>query len=555
VCGCLGVLGVFDGVYAWLVEHALVLTAIGELFAILGVPLALLIWGVPFFRPRTPPPIQSAEALPAVAKLTIADFLEIRRQMRADLLQELKIADPSEAVILRARVDELERQIADPEPALATALEENARLKAQLDREGSYIGAEKLADAKAAVDRLDYRMADEIFAEIEERQKIEVQIAARAVFGRGEIAEAEVRWRDAATHYTRAASLDPTPQTLHKATQFAQLAGDYARAERLAAAYLALACAGDDPETLSRALGQSATVAFRMARYVEAEGLFRQALEIDRTTIGEMHPDYAAGLSSLSEVLMAEGHYTEAEALSRQALEIDRVANSKLQAVDARHLNNLAGVVHAQGRHAEAEDLYRQALEIDRITKGELHPAFATRLNNLGNVVMVQGRHAEAEALYRQALTIGGATIGEVHPDYATRLNNLGRVVQAQGRYSDAEELFRQALEIGRATIGELHPDSATRLNNLAAVVQAQSRHMEAEWLYRQAIETDRATIGETHPNYATHLNNLGVLLAEMERFDEAREMLAQALAIRRATLPPGHPDIAGTEGHLARLP
>ena len=548
-------LGVFDGVYAWLVEHALVLGALVALATIIGRPFAMMKWVIPVFRKQTLPPVDSTEASPAGAKLTISDFLEIRRQMRTDLLQELKIADPSEAVILRARVDELERQIADPEPALAAALEENTRLKAQLDREGSYLGAEKLADAKAAVDRLDYSVADEIFAEIEERQKIEVQIAARAAFGRGEIAEAEVRWHDAATHYTRAASLDPTPQTLSKATDFAQMAGDYARAQLLAADYLALARAGDDPETLSRALGQSADVAFRMGRYVEAEGLFRKASETDRATIGELHPDYAAVLSSLSEVLMAQGRYTAAEALSRQALQTDYAANGKLHPVHAMHLNNLAGAVHAQGRHAEAEDLYRQALEIDRITKGELHPAFAMRLNNLGNVVMAQGRHAEAEALYRQALTIGGATIGEVHPDYATRLNNLGRVVQAQGRYSDAEELFRQALEIGRATIGELHPDSATRLNNLAVVVQAQGRQMEAEGLYRQAIETDRATIGEAHPNYATHLNNLRVLLAEMDRFDEAREMLSKALAIRRATLPPGHYYIADTEVYLARLP
>lgn len=247
--------GVFDGVYAWLVEHALVLGAIAALVAIVGALFAIMKWVIPVFRKQTLPPVDSTEASPAGAKLTISDFLEIRRQMRADLLQELKIADPSEAVILRARVDELERQIADPEPALAAALEENARLKELLTRAGNQIGADRLRAASAALDRLDYQLADEIFAEIEERQKIEVQIGARAAFGRGEIAEAEVRWQDAATHYARAASLDPTPQTLSKATDFAQMAGDYARAQRLAAEYLALARAGGGPHSSVPCLG------------------------------------------------------------------------------------------------------------------------------------------------------------------------------------------------------------------------------------------------------------------------------------------------------------
>ena len=414
-------------------------------------------WVIPVFRKQTLPPVDSKEASPAGVKLTISDFLEIRRQMRTDLLQELKIADPSEAVILRARVDELERQIADPEPALAAALEENARLKARLDREGNYIGAEKLADAKAAVDRLDYSIADEIFAEIEERQKIEVQIAARAAFGRGEIAEAEVRWHDAATHYARAASLDPTPQTLHKATDFAQLVGDYARAQRLAADYLALARAGDDPESLARALDRSATVEWRRGRHAEAEGLFREALDVVRATIGE--------------------------------------GNS----VSPNGLNNLAGVLLAQGRHAEAEGLIRQALEIDHETKGELHPAYATRLSNLGLVVQVQGRHAEAEALYRQALKVGHDTIGERHPEYATRIGNLASVLHAQGRYVEAENLYRQALEISRDTIGERHPEYATRLNNLGVLLGRMVRVDEAREMLSEALAIRRATLPPGH--------------------------------------------------------
>lgn len=80
-----------------------------------------------------------------------------------------------------------------------------------------------------------------------------------------------------------------------------------------------------------------------------AEGLYRDALEIGRKTIGEGHPDYAI------------------------------------------HLNNLAGVVQAQGRFAEAEGLFREALEIDLKTLGKGHPDYAIDLNNLALVVQAQG--------------------------------------------------------------------------------------------------------------------------------------------------------------------
>ena len=86
----------------------------------------------------------------------------------------------------------------------------SVRLEALLERSGNDIGGDRIAQAKAALEKGDYSIADDIFAEIEARNTLAVQETARAAFGRGEIAEEQVRWADAATHYTRAADLDPT---------------------------------------------------------------------------------------------------------------------------------------------------------------------------------------------------------------------------------------------------------------------------------------------------------------------------------------------------------
>ena len=110
------------------------------------------------------------------------------------------------------------------------------------------------------------------------------------------------------------------------------------------------------------------------AQYAEAEPLYKQAMEIRRTALGERHPDYATSL------------------------------------------NNLAVLYHAMGRHAEAEPLYKQAMEICRTALGERHPDYAASLNNLALLYDAMGRHAEAEPLYKQAMEIRRTALGERHP-------------------------------------------------------------------------------------------------------------------------------------------
>ncbi|MEL6425496.1 MAG: tetratricopeptide repeat protein, partial [Pseudomonadota bacterium] len=83
-------------------------------------------------------------------------------------------------------------------------------------------------------------------------------------------------------------------------------------------------------------------------RYDEAEPLYTQAIEIDRNTIGEEHPDFAT------------------------------------------HLNNLAGLYGLTGRYDEAEPLYTQAIEILEATLGPEHPT--TKLGKASYARMIAAR-------------------------------------------------------------------------------------------------------------------------------------------------------------------
>ncbi|MFD1157429.1 tetratricopeptide repeat protein [Roseovarius aestuarii] len=423
-----------DTIWVWAVENAVAIGLIAGVVAI--VEFSLKPFRAFFGLFKIPPKLDLSEDTIGKLKadtpehgprLTVSDFIRIRRELKEELQAELDDAAQEDRTQLRARIAELESQIANPEKALAEAQTRIAELESLLEREGNEIGADRIADAIAALEKGDYSIAKDLFAEIEARAQPDVQRAARAAYGQGEVAEAEIRWHDAAEHYRRAAQLNPTYDSLAKAGVFLRRDGRYKDAIRFEEDLVAFArqeLGDDDPKTAT-ALSNLAESLRGAGEYDRAEKLLNEALEIDKATIGERHPDYATDV------------------------------------------NNLAAVLRVQGRNAEAEKLYRQALEIGKATIGEGHPFYATCLNNLALAVEGQGRHEEAEGLYRQALEIDKATIGEGHPNYAIDLNNLAGVVETQGRYEEAERLYRQALEIFEKSLGPEHPNTIGTRSNL----------------------------------------------------------------------------------------
>ncbi len=417
----------------------------------------------------------------AIIGMTIDQHESILKSREAELRADLTRASDAEKALFRQELDTVLGQMADLETSYQTALDDLRQLRAELDDLEGRVPQDQLDAAQQALLEGDRSKADTLLADVEAQAEGAIKIAAEAAYLRGEIAEQEIRWHDAAEHYARAARLDPTYASLVKASEYLWRAGKYPESIRFGEDLVAVSKRefGEEDERTASAINNFALFVRAQGRFAEAEEYFRQVLEIDRATIGEGHPAHAT------------------------------------------HLNNLAGVVRAQGRHAEAERLYRQAMAIDRVTIGEEHPSYATRLNNLAGVVQAQERYAEAEVLYLKALEIRRATIGESHPAYATHLNNLAGVVEAQERYEEAEMLYRQAIEIDRVTIGEDHPDFAIDLNNLAGVLQAQDRYQEAEGLYRRALQIFEQLLGEDHHYTNDTRENLNVLVTQRKSNDD----------------------------------
>jgi CHAT domain-containing protein/Tfp pilus assembly protein PilF len=311
---------------------------------------------------------------------------------------------------------------------------------------------------------------------------------------------------------------------------------------------------GERHPAFAKSLNNLALLYYSTGEYAAAEPLFKQALEIKRAALGEQHPDFATGLNNLAALYDLIGDYVAAEPLYKQTLEITRATLGEQHPDFAQSLDNLAVLYHSMGNYAAAEPLCKQAMEIRRTVLGEQHPAFAQSLNNLAALYRLMGNYAAAEPFYKQAMEIRCAVPGEQHPDFAQSLDNLAELYRSMGNYAAAEPLCKQAIEICCAALGEQHPNFSTSLGNLALLYESMGNYSAAEPLYKQAMEIKRAALGEQHPDYAQSLDNLAGLYRLMGDYDAAELFYKQAMEIRRTVLGARHPDFATNLNNLAVL-
>lgn len=471
---------------------------------------------------------QTPGAASGMAKATLSRHESTLRAQLAALqsrceaaFHQLRDAPAAEAVALRAELSGLHLAIGETVRRLAQLPWEGAGSEADLSEiltktagTSGLVGLGRLAEAQAALAMGELGAADDIFAELLALNAGPADQTARLAFAQGLIAEAAMRWPDAARHYALAARLDPDLRSLQKARALACTTGDLTVAFRLGKGLMVLAETSGSPEDRAMAMAEHALTLEAQDRPAEAEGILRKAVQNGRATVGPSSPDHARHLAQLARVLEAQDRLSDAENALRKALDVTRATLGEAHPDYAGRLNALAGLLQAQERDTEAEPLHHKALDLARGLAGGPHPVVIDCLTGLAQLAERLGRLPVAEGLYRQAMSLDLALTGRTHPDHAGRLCALAEVVRAGRRMAEAEALFRQALAIDRATIGEAHHDYGVALNNLAGVVEVQGRPDEAEELYAAALAIFRATLGDLHPATLKVTKNFRAMIA-----------------------------------------
>ena len=167
-------------------------------------------------------------------------------------------------------------------------LDELENTKRLLTRYDNQLDGEKREAAYRALDEGETTLAQALLKELARqasaRREDAAQEEAEFEFKLGKLAEQEVRWHDAYTHYNRAAARHETVDHLNA----------YSR------------------------------MTWRLAKGDEAVAANKKLVDLAQADHGPESAEYATQINNLGEVLRAQGRYAEAETLLKQALEIDR---------------------------------------------------------------------------------------------------------------------------------------------------------------------------------------------------------------------------------------
>jgi esterase/lipase superfamily enzyme/Flp pilus assembly protein TadD len=240
-------------------------------------------------------------------------------------------------------------------------------------------------------------------------------------------------------------------------------------------------------------------------RLLEAELLYKRALELREKALPDGHPDIATSLNNLASLYLVQGRLTEAEILNKRALQLYEKALPAGHPHIAQSLNNLATLYQDQGRLAQAEDVYKGSLELREKTLPASHPDIAQSLNNLAFLYQAQGRLAQAESLYKRALAIDEAALPPDHPDLALYRSNLASLYVTQRRLAEAEPLRKSALAINEKVFGTKHPKVANSLAQLGDLYRLEGRCDEGQVLFDRARTIGPTGVKEVPLQFATN--------------------------------------------------
>jgi len=260
-------------------------------------------------------------------RATTAEKDSLRSQIAAVGAQKRALEAESKGVAdrlkhLQASYDQLVQKLAEAN----AALQDFAPL----------ISKDAFEEAQAMLSRGDVLGAERKFVEIADivaklREKADV-VEARAMFQAGQLAEQRIDWRAAYADYRRATGLQPSNRLYaQSAGLLADEMGDYPAAASFKEAALRLVISefGPDAGETAVALNNLAVTYRNLARYAEAEPLYRQAIAIDEKVLGKEHPGVATDYNNLALLLQDQGKFAEAEPLYRQAIAIDEKALGK----------------------------------------------------------------------------------------------------------------------------------------------------------------------------------------------------------------------------------
>ena len=174
---------------------------------------------------------------------------------------------------------------------------------------------------------------------------------------------------------------------------------------------------------------------------------------------------------NLARLLREQGKGHQAEILYQETLQVQRTNFGDTHEATLQTVDTLSALLRDEGKLPEATELLITLHRAQGPTFGEGHPKSLATATNIASLLGDQGKFEEAVLLLREALTVKRRTLGDQHPATLQTLHTLGVMSKEMNRTEDAKKYLREALNGRRSRFGDTHPDTQSSKKALTALI------------------------------------------------------------------------------------
>ncbi len=273
----------------------------------------------------------------------------------------------------------------------------------------------------------------------------------------GLIAELQIDYQEAQTHFAKAVELSPENRNyLWKYGEILDIFGEYDLAQVQYNKVLPLVISQEEKGRILNDLG---VIYSKKANYNLAISHWQEALSIFSQTLIPDHPFIGATYNNLGNAYCNMGEHNKAIEFHQKSLTISVQSHGEDHPSTGTCYFNLGGVYGEKGDYGKAIDYYHKDLAICIKNYGDEHPSTGDSFINLGNIFVQKGEYERAIEFYKKGLIIRVKTLGEEHPETARGYYNFSIALYNRSDYPLALDYAQRALGTRKNKLPKNHPD------------------------------------------------------------------------------------------------
>ncbi|MFK7885913.1 MAG: tetratricopeptide repeat protein [Gammaproteobacteria bacterium] len=283
----------------------------------------------------------------------------------------------------------------------------------------------------------------------------------------------------------------------------------------------------------SQALMELAKVYIAQRRPDEASAALNERLALQRSFLGENHPDMLVTMDVQSNVLRQMQRMDDALAVAERAYTLALKVYDEGHPETARMAATLGRSYVRARRYADAETMFRQAVRVTAARLGETHPDTISFVQNLAVTLSYQGGYEEAEALYKTAAEHYAQRHGERHSATIRVLKNLSSMLKEQKKFTEDRAITARLTDIARSFLDDAQADPILVSDMAEYLLECEPPELRdpktALMMAQQAVERTQGQRGEPLMTLgmAQRANNdVAAAVATYERAATLSEML-----------------------------